>query len=253
MNEGIGIRLYNDRTDLGIGIVKIEVGVNKGLSSKHFDNADNCLGRSPRAVVIVCILSDSDIVRTNSKDDPVIAIHILDGDLVCLYVLHINVSTAIQSKSYVITALGDNTVEEIHLRSSDKSCNEYVVGEFVKVDGSIDLLNEAILHNYDARAHSHSLHLIVRDVNEGSTELFVEAGNFCSHRRTQLCIKVGEWLVKQEYLGLTDYCTSESNSLTLTAREGFRLSVKIFGNTEYCGSLHNLFVYLVLWHMYGTK
>ena len=252
-NLGIGVGFDDDSTALCIRGCKIEVGINKCFTAKHFNYAYNCLGRCPRTVVVVGLVINANIIGTNTEYDFVFAIHVLNGNFIGLDVLHINVGSAIQREANVFSVFNNSTVKEVHLRCADKACNKHVIGILIQIDRCINLLNVSVLHNNDTRTHCHCLYLVVRNVNKGCTKFFVQARNFCSHCRTQLCIEVRKRLVKKEYLGVTNNSTSKCNSLTLTTGERLRLSFKIFCNAEnFCG-FHYLFVNLIVGHMNGAQ
>ena len=67
----------------------------------------------------------------------------------------------------------------------------------------------------------------------------MELGDLGSHLSTELSVQVGKRLVEEEYLRLTNDCTAESNTLSLTTRESLRLSVEVLFNTENTSSFFN--------------
>ena len=252
-NLGIGVGFDDDSTALCIGSIEIQVSINEGFATQHFNYANNCLGRCPRTVVVIVLIVNANIIGTNTEYDFVFAIHVLNGNFIGLDVLHINVGSAIQREANVIAVFNNSTVKEVHLRCTDKACNKHVIGILIQIDRCINLLNVSVLHNNDTGAHGHCLYLVVRNVNKGCAKFFVQARNFCSHCRTQLCIEVRKRLVQKEHLGVTNNSTSKCNSLTLTTGERLRLSFKIFCNAEnFCG-FHYLFVNLIIGHMNGAQ
>ena len=70
------------------------------------------------------------------------------------------------------------------------------------------------------------------DVDDGGAQSLVQLCDLGSHLDTELCIQVGERLVHQEDLGVTDNCTSHCNTLSLAAGESLRLAVKELGQIE---------------------
>ena len=248
-NLGIGICLDDDRAALSVGSVEVEVSVYQSFSAEHLNYADNCLCGSPSAVVVIVLTVDANVIGTNTEHDLVLAVHILRGDLISLNILNVDISATIKRKANVVARLGNGTVEEVHLRCADKSRNEHIVGVLIKVYRGIDLLNEAVLHNYDTRAHGHSFYLVVCNVDKGRAELLVQTGDLRSHCRTKLCVKVGERLVEKKYLRLTNDSTSERNSLTLTARKSLGLSLEILSDAEDLCRFHYFFVDLIVGHM----
>ena len=56
----------------------------------------------------------------------------------------------------------------------------------------------------------------MRDVYERGADFLVDLCQLGSHLRTELCVKVGERLVKKEDLRLADDSATQSNTLFLT-------------------------------------
>ena len=142
-----------------------------------------------------------------------------------------------------VVLLDQSPVYEVHLRSTDKSCDEQVAGLVIKVLRSIDLLNKSVLHNDYSRCHSHSLDLVVGNVYKGGLKSLMEVGKLGSHRSAQLCIEVGQRLVKKEDLRLTNNGTSERDTLLLTTGQSLRLSVKQVAYVKNAGSLFDSSLY----------
>ena len=138
---------------------------------------------------------------------------------------------------YVLTLLLELTVDEVHLRSADEACNEDVYRVVIEVLRSINLLDKTVLHNYDTGSHSHSLDLVVSNVDKGGSNVLVKLGKLGSHRCTELSVEVGERLVKKEYLGLTNDCTTKGNTLLLTTGKSLGLSVEKVCDVEDTSSL----------------
>ena len=69
--------------------------------------------------------------------------------------------------------------------------------------------------------------------------------NFCSHCNSQLSVKVWKRFVHKEYLRITHDSTAHSNTLSLTARQSLRLSVKKMFNIKNFCSLRNTLLNLV--------
>ena len=136
--------------------------------------------------------------------------------------------------------LEKNSVDEVHLRRADEARNELVYRIVVKVLRSIYLLDVTVFHNNDTVTHRHSLSLVMSNVDKGGTQSLMELGYLGSHLSTELSVEVGKRLVKKEYLRLTNYSTSESNTLSLTAGESLRLSVQQVSDVKYLSGLLDL-------------
>ena len=75
------------------------------------------------------------------------------------------------------------------------------------------------------------------NVNEGGLQSLVQFGQLASHRSAQFGIEVGKRLVKQEDARLADNCTSERDTLLLTAGKRLRTSVQQMLDVEDLGGL----------------
>ena len=126
-------------------------------------------------------------------------------------------------------------------------------GQIIQMLRSIDLLDEAVLHNDDTGTHGHSLGLVVRYIDEGGAELLIQLVDLGSHVSAELSIQVGERLVKQEDLRITDDSTAQRDTLSLTAGESLRLSVKILLDAEDTCSLAYAALDLFLRHFAELK
>ena len=80
-----------------------------------------------------------------------------------------------------------------------------------------DLLDEAVLHDYDAVAQGHGLGLVVRDVDEGSVDALTQLDDLRTHLVAQLGVQVGERFVHQEDLGAADDGAADGDALPLAA------------------------------------
>ena len=83
-------------------------------------------------------------------------------------------------------------------------------------------------------------------VDECRTQLLVELGDLGSHLRTELCVQVGQRLVKQEYLRITNDCTAQRNTLSLTTGHSLRLTIQQVAQIQDLCSLFYLACDLVL-------
>src|SRR5690606_1159455 len=108
---------------------------------------------------------------------------------------------------------------EVHGWGTDETCHELVDGPVVEVDGAVDLLDEAVLHDHDACTHRHRLDLVVGDVDGGDAEALVQLADAGAHLDAQLGVEVRQRLVHQEDLRLADDGAAEGDTLALTARE----------------------------------
>ena len=63
-------------------------------------------------------------------------------------------------------------------------------------------------------------------IDKCSTQLLVQLGDLSSHLCTQLSVQVGQRLVKQEYLRITNDRTTQCNTLSLTTGHCLRLTIQ---------------------------
>ena len=153
---------------------------------------------------------------------------------------------ASQVNHKLVAVLLQGAVQEVHLGAADEACNEHVAGHIVQVLRGIDLLDDAVLHNNDTVAHGHSLGLVVGNVDEGGSQLLVQLDDLGAHGGTQLGIQVGQGLVQQEDCRVTNHCTAQSNTLTLTTGQSLGLAVQQVLDLQDLGSLVHALVDLVL-------
>ena len=133
---------------------------------------------------------------------------------------------------YVIAFLQKRSLEEIHLRRSDKARNEFIARIIVQIFRGIDLLHESVFHNNDPRSHCHCFYLIVRDVNKCRLKFTVQFADFRSHLRPEFCVQIRQRFVQKHHFGFAYDRASERNALSLSAGHFLRLFIEIFGNTE---------------------
>ena len=120
----------------------------------------------------------------------------------------------------------ERDVDEVHRRAADEAGDEAVDRGVVEGLRGADLLEDALVHDRDPRAHRHRLDLVVGDVDDGRLEPLVEAGDLGAGLDAQLGVEVGERLVHQEDRGLADDGATERDALALAAGELLRLAVE---------------------------
>ena len=72
--------------------------------------------------------------------------------------------------------------------------------------------------------------LVVGHVDEGGLQALMQLGDLGTHGNAQLGVQVGQRLVKEEHLRLTDDGTAQSNALALAAGQSLGLAVEQVGN-----------------------
>ena len=140
-------------------------------------------------------------------------------------------------------------VKEIHLGRADEARHEQVgrvVEHFLR---RADLLDEAVLHDDDAVAQGHGLGLVVGDVDEGGVDALAQLDDLRAHLVAQLGVQVGQRLVHQEHLGITDDGAADGHALALAAGQRLGLAVQVLGDVQNLGRLPHLLVDLLLGYL----
>ena len=84
------------------------------------------------------------------------------------------------------------------------------------------------------------------NVDEGGSQLLVQLDDLGAHGGTQLSVQVGQGLVQQEDCRVTNHCTAQSNTLTLTTGQSLGLAVQQVLDLQDLSSLVHALVDLVL-------
>src|SRR5690606_19443366 len=114
-------------------------------------------------------------------------------------------------------AVLDGADHEVHGWRSDEAGDELVRGPVVEVDRRVHLLDVAVLHDHDARAHRHGLDLVVGHVDGRHGKALVQLQDGGAHLDAQLGVEVRERLVHEEDLGLANDRAAQRDALPLTA------------------------------------
>ena len=110
----------------------------------------------------------------------------------------------------------NDTAHKVHWGLANKAGNEHVYWVEVQFVWRTNLLDVAVLHNYDTVGHCHSLCLVVGYVDGCSLCFAVDLGDFRTHGNTLFCVQVTKWFVHQEHAYLADDCATNGNTLALT-------------------------------------
>ena len=121
---------------------------------------------------------------------------------------------------------------DVHRRGADEASDEDVGRTIVQLGRGADLLQDTELDNGDAVTHGQSFGLIVGHVQGGDTQLALQSSDLGTGLHAELGIKVGQRLIHEEDLRLTDDCTTHSHTLTLTTGQSLRLTIKVLGQVE---------------------
>ena len=135
---------------------------------------------------------------------------------------------------------------QVHRRGADEAGDEDVGRTIVQLSRSADLLQDTELDDGDAIAHRQGLGLIVGHVQGGDTQLALQGSNLGTGLDTELGVQVGQRLIHEEDLRLTDDCTTHGHTLTLTTGQSLRLAVEVLGQVENLSGLLDALANLVL-------
>ncbi len=69
-------------------------------------------------------------------------------------------------------------------------------------------------------------------VQGGDAQLALQSGDLGTGLHAELGIEVGQRLIHEEDLRLTDDCTAHGHALTLTTRQSLRLTIEVLGQVE---------------------
>jgi hypothetical protein len=137
-------------------------------------------------------------------------------------------------------------LDHVHRRAADETADEEIDGPVVELLGSRDLLQLALPHHRHAVAHGHRLDLVVRDVDGGRAEVPYEARDLRAQLHAQLRVQIGERLVHQKRLRLTDDRAAHRDTLALAAGKRPRLAFQQLLEAEDPGCVLDATVDLVL-------
>ena len=221
-------------TDLGVRLdtsgnrIAVNIEIQENFSAEQLVDVAGCIELV--SSFLKSLRGSQDVFRTDAEDNllaVVVAVdhglRLVSGKLDALAV-EFEISLALRNPC--------GSIQEVHLRGSHEACDEEIAGVVIEVLRGIDLLNDTVLHNDDSGSQSHSLGLVMCDVDDGGAQSLVKLGNLGSHLNTELGIQVGQRLVHQEYLGASDDCTAHGDTLSLAAGKSLRLTVKEMGQVE---------------------
>ena len=117
----------------------------------------------------------------------------------------------------------------------------------------VDLQQAPAVHDRDAVAHRHRLHLVVRDVDGRHIEPPLELVDLRSHLHAQLGVEVRERLVHQERLRLAHERTTHGDALALPAGECSRLALQELLDLQGLRRVLDALLDLLLRHLVEAK
>ena len=123
-------------------------------------------------------------------------------------------------------AVAHRGLEDAHRGRPDEEGHEEVRRPVVHLEGRADLLESAVLHDGDPRAHRHGLDLVVGDVDRRRLQPALQALDLGPHLEPQLRVEVRERLVEEVDGGLAHDRASQRDALALASRELARAAVE---------------------------
>ncbi len=119
--------------------------------------------------------------------------------------------------------LDELALEDIH--GADEIGDELRGGKFVNLGRRAGLDDLAVIHDADAARQGHGLFLIVRDDEEGHTELVLQADQLELRVLAQLLIERAQGLIEQQQLRPLDQRARERDALALAAGQLVRFAL----------------------------
>ena len=116
------------------------------------------------------------------------------------------------------SSLAQATLDQVHRRGADEARDEGVAGALVQRRRRVHLLHRALVHHHDAVAQRHRLDLVVRDVDHRGAELLMKPRDLAPHLHAQLGVEIGQRLVEEKHLRLSDDRPAERDALALRRR-----------------------------------
>ena len=140
-------------------------------------------------------------------------------------------------------------VKEVHLGHSDKAGDKDVRGMVKDLLRSADLHDVAVAHDNDPVAQRHGLRLVMCHVDKGGIHALAQLDDLRAHLVSQLRVQIGQGLVHQENLRLTDDGAPDRDALPLAAGQSLRLAFEILGDVKDARGPLDPLVDLVLRHL----
>ena len=228
----------NDVAFLASGL-QVEVGLRAHeLGNFNLRLNEVAVGNGQEALFIV------DVLRTDAHDNFLADVRLVN-QLADLGIRNLD-GVGAELSPNTVSLLNQLRIEEVHLRAADEGTDEQVARIIVQILRSIDLLHEAVLHDDDTGSHGHSFGLVMRDVDEGRLQTLMELGDLGTHLNAELSIQVGQRLVEQEDLRVTNDSAAQRDALTLTTGQSLRLTVEQLLDGQDLGSFTDQLIDLIL-------
>ena len=218
-NRGELVLVGHDLGSLSGGAIGDDVAVDVAIGAQILD-VHNLQGEGVRVVS----RGQASVLRTEADHDLAV---VFGGELVD------GLSRQVHGVLTDLRLAVDHRVGvQVHRRGADEAGDEDVGRAIVQLGRGADLLQDTELDDGDAIAHRQGLGLIVGHVQGGDTQLALQGSDLGTGLDTELGVEVGQRLIHEEDLRLTDDCTAHSHALTLTARQSLRLTIEVLGQVE---------------------
>ena len=134
---------------------------------------------------------------------------------------------------------------QVHGWRADELGHEDSLWVVIQVRAGADLLYQSMIQQDDALSQSHGLDLIVRHVDCGCAETLVQLGQLNSHLHPELGVKIGQWLIEEEYVRTANNGASHGDPLALPSTELARAPLQQTFHSEHSDDLVDPRIYLV--------
>ena len=189
--------------------------------------------------------TDRDVLRTDTGNDITRFLSIL-FECLLLEIAEAEFHAADLGIVYIIFQKQLAVIKEVHDRHADEAGDKQIDRFAEHLLRGADLVDNAVLHDDDPVAQCHGLGLVMRDIHERRIDSLAQLDDLRTHLVTQFCIQVGQRLIHQEDLRVTDHRTADRDTLSLTAGQSFRFSVEILCDIEDFSDLFHLLIDLIL-------
>ena len=160
--------------------------------------------------------ADGDMLGTNACHDSG-GLDVLGLERLLLEVAELELDTADLGIIHAVLKQQLAALEEVHHRHADEAGNKKVDRLVEQILRGTDLVDIAVLHDDDTVRQRHRFGLVMGDIHKGSVDTLSELDDLGAHLVAELCVQVGQRLVHQEYLGVSDHSSDDGDALTLTA------------------------------------
>jgi hypothetical protein len=117
----------------------------------------------------------------------------------------------------LIVFASKNALKNVHRRRADKLGHSPVGWVAVEIDRRSDLKHSARVHHDESVSQRHRLFLVMGNVDSRNSDLALKLFQLPTHFAAKLSVQIGQRLIEQEYLRLTDESPAKRDSLLLSS------------------------------------